>query len=82
MKFRIECYDGTEHPAVVPYAVAQVATMREARRVAAKMLGHDTLRGAASWDRFQGGTVWQFGPRTEDNGEDFAVIIDEPMPED
>lgn len=73
---RIEIYDGSIHPATRPYATLWASDEREARRIAAKALGRRTLRGASSWDRAQGGMVWQFGPRVEDNGYDFAVVID------
>lgn len=76
MKYRIECYDGSLHPATHPDRVEHAADARTARRIAAAMLGHSSLRGASQWERYQGGTVYQFGPRTEDNGYDFAVIID------
>lgn len=74
MTYTICIYDGGQHPAVHPYQTERAATLREARRLAARGLGHQSLRGAATWDRYQGGTVYQFGPHTEDNGYDFAVI--------
>jgi len=73
--YRIECYDGSQHPAVHPYVTSSAASLREARRIAARMLGHQSLRGAASWDRYQGGTVYQFGPHSSENGYDYAVIV-------
>jgi len=57
------------------YASAEFKAEREARAWAAKKLGHTSLRGASKWDRYQGGTVYQFGPHHEDNGCDFAVIL-------
>lgn len=75
-KYRIEQYDGSLRPATHPDRVEYAADERAARRIAAAMLGHRTLRGAAQWERYQGGTVYQFGPRVEDNGYDFAVVID------
>lgn len=75
MSYRIECYPGYEHPALYPSETATASTEREARRIAARMLGHKSLRGASSWDRYQGGVVCQFGPRHEDNGYDYAVIV-------
>lgn len=74
MSFTIRLYPGHEHPAHHASETATVATEREARRIAARMLGRKNLRGASSWDRYQGGTVYQFGPHEEENGEDFAVI--------
>lgn len=73
--YTVELYDGTQHPATTPTTVVRCATLREARREAARMLGHKNLRGAATWDRPQGGAVYQFGPHQEENGYDFAVII-------
>ena len=70
----IQLFDGGQHPAVHPIATSTAATEREARKEAARLLGHRTLRGAATWDRYQGGTVYQFGPRDEDNGYDYVVI--------
>jgi hypothetical protein len=72
--YNVECYDGNQHPAPRPYEIETATTEREARRIAARMLGHRTLQGASSWERYQGGTVYQFGPRREDNGYDYAVI--------
>lgn len=74
--YRIACYDGNQHPATHAYRVDTASTMREARQIAARMLGHSSLRGASTWDRYQGGTVYQFGPKVEDNGYDFVVIED------
>lgn len=71
MSYSIRLYPDMSNHAI---ETATAATEREARRIAAKMLGHKNLRGASQWDRFQGGTVYQFGPHTEDNGYDFAVI--------
>lgn len=79
--YRIERYDGGQYPAVHPCQTATAVTRTEARRIAARMLGHRTLRGAASWERYQGGTVYQFGPHAEDNGYDYAVIIDTRLDE-
>ncbi len=70
----VELYNGREHPAVHPVRTAHAATEREARRIAARMLGHSSLRGASQWGRYQGGTVYQFGPRVEDSEYDYAVI--------
>lgn len=72
--FTVKLYDGTQHPAVHPIESATAATESEARKIAARMLGHKSLRGAATWERHQGGTVYQFGPKQEDNGYDYAVI--------
>ncbi len=72
--FTVSVFNGREHPAVHPYAVERHANERDARRAAARMLGHSSLRGASSWSRYQGGTVYQFGPRTEDTEYDFAVV--------
>lgn len=73
--YRIAVYNGQARPAKHPYRIETVESERVARRVAAQMLGHRTLRGAASWERSQGGTVWRFGPRApEHNGYDFVVI--------
>ena len=72
--FTVKLYDGNQHPATHATETATASTEREARKIAARMLGHKTLRGAASWERYQGGTVYQFGPRAEENGYDFAVI--------
>lgn len=74
MTITVKLYDGGSHPAVHPTRTATAETEREARRLAAEMLGHNSLRGAATWDRYQGGTVYQFGPRAEENGYDFVVI--------
>lgn len=74
MSVTIKCYDGSQHPAVYPTSTAKAGNEKEARRIAARMLGHSTLRGAATWERYQGGTVFQFGPRAEENGYDFVVI--------
>lgn len=77
MSYTIEVYDGRQHPALRPYRVEHATTEREARRIAARMLGHRTLRGASAWDRSQGGTVWQFGPRDPLASEfDFVVIVE------
>lgn len=72
--YKIDCYDGKQQPASHAFRTASANTMREARRIAARMLGHRTLRGASTWDRYQGGTVYQFGPHEEENGYDFVVI--------
>jgi hypothetical protein len=82
MAYRIECYDGSQHPATYATETDYATTERDARRIAARMLGHASLRGAASWERYQGGTVYQFGPRAEDNGHDYVVIIDESAERD
>jgi len=74
MIYWIGVYDGSQHPAPHPYASETAETEREARKIAARMLGHTSLRGASSWDRYQGGTVYQFGPRNESNDYDFVVI--------
>lgn len=74
MAYHIACYSGSQRPSKYPAETDTADTPREARRIAARMLGHRTLRGAATWDRYQGGTVYQFGPHEEDNGYDFAVI--------
>jgi len=42
---------------------------RDARRLAAGLLKRRSLRGARSWDRYQGGTCFQFGRR-----DVFAVV--------
>ena len=77
MTYTIERYDGGQCPARHPCRVEYAATEREARRIAARMLGHRTLRGAASWERYQGGAVWQFGPRDAGaSGFDFVVITE------
>lgn len=73
--YTIEVYDGSQHPAPHPYRVEYAHTERDARRIAAQLLGHSTLRGSASWERYQGGTVYQFGPRVDDNEHDYAVIV-------
>lgn len=71
MSYSIRLYpDQSNHAS----ETATAATEREARRIAARMLGHRTLRGSSQWDRFEGGTVYQFGPHEEDNGYDFVVI--------
>lgn len=75
----VSVYDGTQHPAPRPYTTEEHATMREARQAAARMLGHRSLRGASTWDRYQGGTVYQFGPRTDDSEYDFVVIEEEEV---
>ncbi len=77
--YRIELYDGSQQPANRAMSTQTCGSESEARKVAAKMLGHRSLRGAATWDRYQGGTVYQFGPRSElmDNDYDFVVIVDE-----
>ena len=72
--YTVRLYDGRQCPATRAYRVDSASTMREARRIAARMLGHSTLRGASTWDRYQGGTVYQFGPKVEENGHDFVVI--------
>lgn len=72
--YTIKLFDGGQQPALHPIETAIATTERGARAVAARMLGHDSLRGAATWERYQGGTVFQFGPREEDNGYDYAVI--------
>jgi hypothetical protein len=75
MAYTIELYDGRQHPAVHACTRSRAATEREANREAARLLGHASLRGASRWDRYQGGTVYQFGPHEEDNGYDYAVVI-------
>lgn len=72
--YTVKLYDGTQCPAVHATETATAATETEARKIAARMLGHKSLRGAATWERYQGGTVFQFGPKSEDNGYDYAVI--------
>lgn len=72
--YRVSIYDGGQHPAKYPYKSVTCATEREARREAARMLGRSSLRGSSSWERYQGGTVFRFGPHDEDNGHDFTVI--------
>ena len=72
--FTVSVFNGREHPAVHPYKTERHSNERDARRAAARMLGHSSLRGAASWDRYQGGTVYQFGPRSEDTEYDFVVV--------
>jgi hypothetical protein len=47
-------------------------TEREARRLAAGLLKRRSLRGARSWDRYQGGTCFQFGQR-----DDVFVVVRE-----
>lgn len=74
MAITVSVFDGRQHPARHPYRTEICATMREARKAAARMLGHESLRGASTWDRCQGGTVYQFGPRREGTEYDFAVI--------
>lgn len=74
MSWLVEIYDGTQHPAVHPHTSEEFRSLRDARAFAARGLGHASLRGASTWNRYQGGTVFQFGPRVEDNGYDFAVI--------
>lgn len=74
MPYTIAVYDGSQHPSNHPYRTATAGTEREARRIAAQMLGHQSLRGASSWEHHKGGTVYQFGPRTEDSEYDFVVI--------
>lgn len=75
---RVELYDGSQHPAVRPVKVETTDSDRKARRIAAAMLGHASLRGASTWNRHQGGTVWQFGPRSaEDSEYDYVVIRDD-----
>ena len=78
--YHVSVYDGSQHPAIHPYATEEHPTGREARRAAARLLGHRSLRGASTWDRYQGGTVYQFGPRTEDSEYDFAVIEHAALP--
>jgi hypothetical protein len=53
-----------------PVERARASSEREARRLAARLLKRRTLRGARSWDRYQGGTCFQFG---SDDGI-FAVV--------
>ena len=72
--YRVSVYDGSMHPAPHPYRTAYCATEGEARRVAAGMLGKRNLRGASTWGDCKGGTVYQFGPRSEDSEYDYAVI--------
>jgi hypothetical protein len=72
--YTVDLYDGSQHPPQRPVAHAVFDTEREARREAASMLGHETLRGAARWDHHGGGTVYQFGPGAVENGYDFVVI--------
>lgn len=72
-RYVIEWYED-DKPGAPPDEVAYANTPRDARRIAARMLGHATLRGASTWERWQGGTVYQFGPRTESNGYDFVMI--------
>lgn len=74
--YSIELYDGGQHPARHPRQTATAATEREARRIAARMLGHGSLRGASTWTRYQGGQVYQFGPHDEYSEYDFVVILD------
>lgn len=40
---------------------ATVGSEKEARKIAAHRLGKNSLRGCRSWDRYQGGRVYQFG---------------------
>jgi hypothetical protein len=73
--YRIEYY--RDESGRFPAEVATEATLRAANRTAAAQLGASSLRGAATWNRYQGGTVYQFGPRVENNGHPFVVIVDE-----
>lgn len=75
MGFIIEYYEDSSR--FHPDTTTTAETDREARREAANMLGHKNLRGASSWEHHQGGIVYQFGPRDEDNEYPFAVIISE-----
>lgn len=80
MTWTIQVFDGRVHPPTHPYRTGQADTEREARRIAAQLLGHRNLRGASSWERYQGGTVFQFGPRAiEESESDFVVISGEPL---
>jgi len=77
--YRVEVYDGSTRPSPRPYEVVRVKSLRAAHKEAARMLGAKNLRGAASWpyyERGEEGTAYQFGPRNEDNGYDFAVIVE------
>lgn len=73
MEYRVEYY--ADENLRVPTLVERVADERTARRRAARLLGHCSLRGAASWARYQGGVVYQFGPRDSDNGYPLVVIV-------
>lgn len=64
-----------------PTRTEAYATVKEARKAAARMLGHNSLRGASTWDRYQGGDVYQFGPRSEMNDRPFVVIVDDDSAE-
>lgn len=72
--YTIALYDGSQHPSVTPISRSNARTEKEARKIAARMLGQKNLRGASTWDHFLGGTVYQFGPNDEDSEFDFVVI--------
>lgn len=72
--FTIRVY---KHDAEHAFDTEHHASARDARRAAARLLGHRSLRGASSWAHPHGGVVYQFGPRTEDNDHDFVVVVDD-----
>lgn len=71
-KYRIEVYSdmNAKYPRYRSYA----QTDREARKIAAKNLGHKTLRGSYTWLNGRTGQCWQFGKHTEDKA--VAIIFD------
>lgn len=76
MNYIIEVYKGPPFPGNRPYRVEHAATHRDARHIAARMLGHRTLRGANRWERYEGGPIWLFGPRYEESGFDYVTITE------
>lgn len=53
--------------------VASSVPEREARAAAARSLGHKNLRGAGFWASVSG-TVYHFGPRTQDGDYPTAEV--------
>lgn len=71
-RYEVALYDGGSQPERL-CAVRKAASEREARRIAAWMLGHRNLRGARTWEAHRvEGTVYMFGPN--DGWNDYVII--------
>jgi hypothetical protein len=56
-----------------PYRQDTATTARDARRLAARMLGRRSLRGASQW-HWDASVAYHFGPRSDAAEYDVAVI--------
>lgn len=71
--YRIEYYwsQHQKYPTSKEYA----ATKTEARQIAARKLGHRTLRGVSTW-YYESCTYFQFRRRDDSNDSPFVAIVD------